>query len=614
MAPIIYFTVGRLWCSICMRLFGVSSLEAVLNQVDAAPLPYESQNLWSRFCRVQIILLLSSLALIYAFDTRVFTTEGYRALAFAFSWGANCVAVFSTHEIGGRLRHPKAWQSYMPFQGGLKFVALQALSWTITAVVLFVLALQIVGILLHIQFYPALFQPFEYVMQIREESVYLPQGGTITCIAGLVGELLMIFSVSAFESKTQKRELGSGGVFVLFLVASTICYLLQQHYAPLIFFISSLCGVVATSVFFLTGGQLWCWACTWLINISSQLETESAELSRAKDSRTGAVGHSPQPAVHQQSWARFCALQVLLMAASLAAILAFELDYLVSFQSHMLVEICAWCAIILAVFSTHRIGGRLRHRARFRFYMPFEGGLRFVILQALSWTLTGIALMLLSMRVLCKLAGIQVMHPLSQAGEWLPSSTLMSVLSGVVAEVFMVSSLLVFEPEQAEEMLDVVQDTGEAGEKRPRKGSLRRWNSSEGASKLTPSVCVSALPGQASSSYPIAEPATSSYLNSSWVEFREGQNLAMLVWLIERALLAFLTTLLVRPDAIMYIIFTAVFSCYDWLGADLGLILRAVVIVACTAYASTYLGTPSVHGQRRIKARLHLPCRLEPSS
>jgi len=79
------------------------------------------------------------------------------------------------------------------------------------------------------------------------------------------------------------------------------------------------------------------------------------------------------------------------------------------------------------------------HNKKWRHFQPFKGGRRFVVFQGLSWTMYGLSV-LLSLFWLVRVTQLACPHILAS---WLFST--FSGATGVLAQIFMISSLLVFE-------------------------------------------------------------------------------------------------------------------------------------------------------------------------
>ena len=84
----------------------------------------------------------------------------------------------------------------------------------------------------------------------------------------------------------------------------------------------------------------------------------------------------------------FSANALLVLAATALGVLA-EMTYKTNQASHLaLVEaLLSLGLFITALFSTYGVGGQLHHGQDWRFWQPFVGGVRFVILQIISWLL-----------------------------------------------------------------------------------------------------------------------------------------------------------------------------------------------------------------------------------
>ena len=91
---------------------------------------------------------------------------------------------------------------------------------------------------------------------------------------------------------------------------------------------------------------------------------------------------------------------------------------------------------VLAIPATHILGKYLYGDEAYRFYQPFKGGFWYMVLQALSWIFYGLAIIALTV-------SIMYAHEDTTANGVLMGGGVM----GILAQAFMVSSLLTFEPE-----------------------------------------------------------------------------------------------------------------------------------------------------------------------
>ena len=170
-----------------------------------------------------------------------------------------------------------------------------------------------------------------------------------------------------------------------------------------------------------------------------------------------ALRHFLQSAAGRRWWSSFIGLQVIL--AGVACGLAVISDVLTHNPLAYIAVIAATIVCMtLAVFLTHGIGGQWRfYKKRWNFYQPGVGGLYFVALQGLSWSFFGVAIIIFLAHLLHALCGFspvtnEIASSVGEVGGSLifdPPSLVSGGLSGLLAEVLLVMSLLVFnEPDQ----------------------------------------------------------------------------------------------------------------------------------------------------------------------
>jgi len=96
-------------------------------------------------------------------------------------------------------------------------------------------------------------------------------------------------------------------------------------------------------------------------------------------------------------------------------------------------------ACILSVPFTYIINGKKKHASDWQFFQPLQGGQRFVILQAISWSLFGLAIVnccfwfyLFTQQLILS---IEVIATASSAG-----------LAAIISQILMITSIWAFEP------------------------------------------------------------------------------------------------------------------------------------------------------------------------
>ena len=143
-------------------------------------------------------------------------------------------------------------------------------------------------------------------------------------------------------------------------------------------------------------------------------------------------------------WTAFIGMQAMLsiFACTLAALA----DTFVTMHfARLILMFFAVMCFSLSLFLTYGIGGRWKYYStEWRFYQPFSGGRRFVVLQALAWAFfsTSMLIFLLHMYdMFCQMTGMQSRIPFHVS--FLPS-LFASSLCGVLAQVLNAISLFVY--------------------------------------------------------------------------------------------------------------------------------------------------------------------------
>jgi hypothetical protein len=143
-------------------------------------------------------------------------------------------------------------------------------------------------------------------------------------------------------------------------------------------------------------------------------------------------------------WASFIGLQVILACIACGLAVVSEV-FSHNLHAYCLVIIASVVCLVAAVCLTHGVGGRWRnYKTKWNFIQPGVGGAYFVILQAFSWSFFGIAMLVFASNLMysvCTLyfCGYDMGFVLLE-----PPSLVSGGLSGLVAEMLLIMSLLVF--------------------------------------------------------------------------------------------------------------------------------------------------------------------------
>lgn len=135
------------------------------------------------------------------------------------------VAVFITHALIGPKRHSK-WQIWQPFLGGWRFVTLQSVAWSLLA-----LSLYLSGLALH--------PSFSKIYPSHLFGAAFPSIWTLTCVMGLLAEILLVSSLPLFESpeetptSIQLRWNDVGTINILVSVVAMLTFFFLEKLRPL---------------------------------------------------------------------------------------------------------------------------------------------------------------------------------------------------------------------------------------------------------------------------------------------------------------------------------------------------------------------------------------------
>jgi len=149
-------------------------------------------------------------------------------------------------------------------------------------------------------------------------------------------------------------------------------------------------------------------------------------------------------------WASFIGLQIIL--ACIACGLSFVSEALShNLHAYIAVVTASVICLVAAVCLTHGVGGKWKYyKTRWNFIQPGVGGMYFVMLQALSWSLFGIALLVFASNIVFSLCALYFCG--FDMGSVLldPPSLVSGGLSGLLAEMLLIMSLLVYDEPQTE--------------------------------------------------------------------------------------------------------------------------------------------------------------------
>lgn len=151
-----------------------------------------------------------------------------------------------------------------------------------------------------------------------------------------------------------------------------------------------------------------------------------------------------KPSARKSFWAYFIGMQLCLVIFFWFASMANDSGYF-SESVSLLISVGAFNAICVSVLVTHGVGGTLKH-AGYKFYQPFQGGLKFCILQGIGWSLLSVSLVFIVVHLLITSANLMKFCGSCLLAERLRGSSILVGASstGVLAEVLMACSLLVF--------------------------------------------------------------------------------------------------------------------------------------------------------------------------
>mmetsp|Transcript_36167 Transcript_36167/g.58046 ORF Transcript_36167/g.58046 Transcript_36167/m.58046 type:complete len:846 (-) Transcript_36167:106-2643(-) len=183
-------------------------------------------------------------------------------------------------------------------------------------------------------------------------------------------------------------------------------------------------------------GSMWIRFCNLMISSRCSVSAPSKTLSQN--------GSRVSPRASEKFWGWFIIMQVMLVVAFWSATLI-NANGFNSEALSLLLSFGCFNALCVAVIVTHGIGGRLKH-AGYKFYQPFEGGIVFCVLQAISWALFSLSLFFLLMHILVTSANLLQFcgHCILKAQLGQSSILFGASSTGVVSEILMVLSLLVF--------------------------------------------------------------------------------------------------------------------------------------------------------------------------
>ena len=138
----------------------------------------------------------------------------------------------------------------------------------------------------------------------------------------------------------------------------------------------------------------------------------------------------------------------LLALVGAANVVAFALEIACDLPSRVVNCSIAFICIALSVPLTHGVGGSLKHSSSdsgWRFIQPFNGGVRFVAVQTISWALFGLSMAGFSSQF--TLLALMAFAPRARVfAGFVPRIAIWSGIAGLLSEILVAVSLSCFEP------------------------------------------------------------------------------------------------------------------------------------------------------------------------
>jgi hypothetical protein len=226
---------GKKVCRLCFlitldslrnqRVVGFAYLKAFMKKKPPSQTP---QNVDLNIINIllSIFAILISIIIEIVKDQRAVLPAGLENLLGAVSLFSIVVAVSITHSLVGPKRHSK-WQLWQPFLGGWRFVTIQSVAWSLLA-----LSLYLSGLALH--------PSFEKIYPSQMFGATFPTVWTLTCVMGLLAEVLLISSLPLFESPTsespstiQLRWNDVGTINIIVSVIAMLTFFFLEKLRPL---------------------------------------------------------------------------------------------------------------------------------------------------------------------------------------------------------------------------------------------------------------------------------------------------------------------------------------------------------------------------------------------
>eukprot|EP01147_Barroeca_monosierra_P009357 gene9357-10382_t len=354
------------------------SLTAVQNNVDVDIEDEQHANVTFLVMGGSFIFSLMAIFGIGILDV-IFGQSGLNHTLTSFLAVSIGAAVIITYVVGGRAAFSKQWHMFQPLQGGIRFVALQAFSWTLFAISLTL-------------------PTFPFILALIVPMIALR--GTIMA-AGLiafVSQAVMATSLLTFrKSKQKKPSLNKPAKLSL-----TRCTSTGKRRAMLP------SGNQFSSSKVLPEGV-------------PSMDKESVQVHQQHT-----ISYFLQSASGHRWWRSFIGAQVLLSLTGVGYAVLVDV-YSKHEAGPILLFACLVC-LTVAIFLTYGIGGQWAYsKQRWSFYQPFVGGIMFITLQMISWTFFATSTFVLVLHI-CHMLSIFPKHYMYEP---LPSITTLWVALGV---------------------------------------------------------------------------------------------------------------------------------------------------------------------------------------
>jgi hypothetical protein len=205
---------------------GFAYLKAFMKKPPSQTQPSQNVDLNIINILLSIFAILISIIIEIVKDQKDVLPAGLSNMLGTVSLFSIVVAVSITHALIGPKRHSK-WQLWQPFLGGWRFVTIQSVAWSLLA-----LSLYLSGLALH--------PSFEKIYPSHMFGATFPSVWTLTCVMGLLAEVLLISSLPLFESPTseapstlQLRWNDVGTINIIVSVIAMLTFFFLEKLRPL---------------------------------------------------------------------------------------------------------------------------------------------------------------------------------------------------------------------------------------------------------------------------------------------------------------------------------------------------------------------------------------------